>query len=129
MTTARIVRIEPSEFQVHVAIVDHLRHRARSDVVFFHPANGEHRHPRTAGKLKAMGVRPGTPDLAIVADGRIYFLEIKRHGGRTSPQQRQTMAALDRAGAVTAIAQGVDEALRILDSWRLLDEKTSVQPR
>ena len=35
----------------------------RPDVIMRHVPNGEHRDPRTAAKLKAMGVLPGSADL------------------------------------------------------------------
>lgn len=68
----------------------------------------------------AMGLLPGMPDICLVHDGRFYGLELKRTGGRLSSEQRAVLDALGRAGAVTATAYGLDNALAILAAWGLL---------
>lgn len=111
---------EPSELQIHIAVVQHLKYRARKGVCFFHAANGERREARDAAKLKAMGVTPGIPDLMIVADGKTYGLELKTSRGRLSPAQKGMLDVLNAAGAYTAVAYGIDQALAILQAWGLL---------
>ena len=37
-----------------------------SGLIWFHPANGEHRNPITGAKLKRMGVKAGMPDVMIL---------------------------------------------------------------
>ena len=53
--------------------------------------NGEYRNKATAGKLKAMGVRPGIPDLFLAIRRGPYpglWIELKKiKGGKTSPEQ------------------------------------------
>ena len=46
---------------LHIPLVSTLRWCLRPDVVWRHVPNGEHRDPRTAAKLKAMGVLPAAP--------------------------------------------------------------------
>ena len=114
----RVRASAPKEFQIQIALVQHLRLRGAPGVVFFHPANGEHRDPRTAAKLKAMGVTPGVPDIVLCIDGRMYALELKRdHGGSLSPDQRAMHKRLEASGAFVATASGLDEALAILTMW------------
>ena len=107
----------PSELAIHVAVAGHLRARADAHVWWFHPANGEHRDPRTGAKLRAMGVQPGTPDLLLLIGGRLHALELKRHDGRLSPQQRACHRAITVAGGFVATAWDVDSALAILEAW------------
>jgi hypothetical protein len=38
-------------------------------------------HPRTAARLKKQGLKPGIPDVLVVYQGRVIFLELKRPGG------------------------------------------------
>src|SRR6187551_2110309 len=51
------------EIDLHVELVAILRLVLKPTVLFWHTPNGEHRDPKTAAKLKAMGVLPGVPDL------------------------------------------------------------------
>jgi RecB family endonuclease NucS len=60
-------------------------------------------------------VKAGVPDIIAVHEGRRYPIEIKR--GRA---QLAAIAALERAGAHTAICYGQDRALATLETWGLL---------
>lgn len=111
-----------TELQIHIAIVDLLRASALPGVMWFHPASGEHRDKRTAAKLKAMGVRPGVPDLVLfLADGSVCFIEVKRErGGRMSPEQLAFRAWADDRGLPYAVVRSVDEAWACLRAWGCL---------
>ena len=54
-----------TEQQIHRAVVQHLRQRGMSGVVFLHPANGGYRLPTEAAALSGLGVRPGAADLLL----------------------------------------------------------------
>src|SRR5262245_9035360 len=61
--TAAAYRTPEREMQMQIDLV-HLLHRClRPDVIMRHVPNGELRDKRTASKLKAMGVLPGSADL------------------------------------------------------------------
>jgi hypothetical protein len=115
------VRPEPREAQIHEAVAGHLRARARPGIHWHHPATGELRDSGTARKLQRMGVRPGLPDFLLLIDARLYGLELKRdRGGRVSADQAAMHAELIDAGAVVAVARGLDQALAILTDWGAL---------
>ena len=115
------LRIEASENQIHEAVVDHIRARARRGVHWHHPATGELRDPITAAKLKRMGVRAGLPDLLLVIEGRLHGLELKRErGGRVSPAHQAMHDELRAAGAIVETAKGLNEALGVLTTWGAL---------
>lgn len=78
--------------------------------------NGGWRTHVEAAILKAMGVRPGIPDLQFIHDGRTYFLELKSEDGRLSRSQIEEHDRLRGAGAVIGEARTVDEALAFLKS-------------
>lgn len=118
------------EFHLHVAVVQHLRLAALPGVVFFHPANGEARSPRTGGRLKAMGVVPGCGDLVVLVDGVAGMLELKKHGGRQTPEQRLFQKRWEGAGGRYEVADGIDTALAVLVRWKALPEGYAyVSPR
>jgi hypothetical protein len=52
--------------------------------------------------------------------GTLYALELKREGGKVSDAQRGMLAELQAAGAVVAVAFGLDEALEKLGCWGIL---------
>jgi len=108
------------EDAIQRAVFQHLRARAAPNVFAFHPANGGYRKPVEAAILKGLGVVAGVPDIVAIHRGRCYAMELKAEGGRPTETQLATIAAMEAAGAFTAIAQGLDRALAILEAWGLL---------
>jgi hypothetical protein len=109
-----------SEAQLHITVIEHLRLRAKPDVLWLHPANGERRDKITGAKLKRMGVLAGTSDLLIWHRGNSFALELKASGRRLSEAQLAFMARFNDAGGHTAVAEGIDRALACLEAWGLL---------
>lgn len=86
--------------------------------LLFHIANGGHRHPAVAKKLRAAGVKPGVPDLFLPVARYLYhglFIELKRRGGGTTGvTQKQWHAALRAQGYDVAVANGWIEARDVI---------------
>lgn len=61
------------------------------------------------GRLKAMGLKPGWPDIAIIFTGRPIFIELKGPKGKLSDAQITMDLRLNGAGAVTAICRSLEE--------------------
>src|SRR5499433_190480 len=108
------------EAAIHAAVCNHLRLRAKPDVLWLHPANGGTRDIREAARFKRMGVLAGTSDLLLWHRGNSFALELKSPGGRLSHAQLEFLARFNDAGGHSASAEGVDRALAILEAWRLL---------
>ena len=109
-----------TEQQIQKCVFQHLRERGAPGVFAFHPANGGYRKPVEAAIMKGLGVVAGVPDVFAVHNGRCFALELKAEGGRVTDKQFETMDALREAGAFTCIAEGLDRALAVLESWGLL---------
>jgi len=109
-----------SEELIQAAVVLHLAVRSLPGTVFWHTGNGGYRTAAEAGRFKALGVKSGVPDLLVLRAGQLYGLELKAHGGRLSPTQVDMLAELEAAGAVTAVAFGLDEALGVLERWGII---------
>ena len=88
-----------------------------SGCFYFHCPNGGYRYPAEAAILKGLGVRSGVPDVLVLHQGRLYGLELKVSGGHATPAQTQALAELEAAGAVTAVAWDLDQALLMLEGW------------
>jgi hypothetical protein len=106
-----------SEKDIHIAVAALLKRAAAPGVSWFHPANGELRDIRTAAKLKAFGVRPGTPDIILTIGGRTHGLELKARKGKLSDAQIAMHAEMRSAGAVVEVGTGIDEPVAILRRW------------
>ena len=121
----------PSEVQLQISVVQHLRWRCREGVTYLHVPNGELRDKRTAAKLKAMGVLPGVADLILIwgelistpyleVTPRLLFLELKVRGGKLSPEQSEFRDVMRKCGAAFEIADNIDDAIAILDRYGIL---------
>jgi len=108
------------EAAIQRAVCDHLRLRAKAEVLWLHCPNGEHRNPITGAKLKRMGVLAGASDLLLWHQGNSFALELKAPGGRLSEAQLEFLARFNDAGGHTANAEGIDRALACLSAWGLL---------
>ena len=106
--------------QIHKAVVSNLIDRGERGIFWFHPANGGKRSWSEGKSFKALGVVAGVPDLIILKGGEVFGLELKSASGRVQPSQRLVHAAMQEAGAKTAIAKGLDEALTVLEFWGVL---------
>lgn len=91
----------------------------------FHPANGEYRHPATAGRLKAMGVRPGVPDMLLpcIAQDEIagveyvgLAIELKRSDRSNKPtaEQNEWLSWLDSQHWRCVVCYGAQEAIGVI---------------
>lgn len=114
-----------NETEIHKAVVSNLVQRGEHNIFWFHPANGGKRSWSEGKSFKAMGVVAGVPDLIILKGGEVFALELKSSAGRVQPSQRLCHAAMQEAGAKTAIAKGLDEALFTLECWGIIKRSVS----
>ena len=87
----------------------------------YHIPNGGSRNGAEAGKLRAMGVKSGVPDVALdVARGGWHGLriEMKRaDGGRTSEAQREWIEHLNAEGYRAVVCAGWQTAARVIEEY------------
>ena len=77
--------------------------------LLYHIPNGKYRTKAGAGRLKAMGVRPGLPDLHWPVKRRGYlglWLELKAPGRQVDAHQRAMHALLAHQGHYVGTYQG-----------------------
>lgn len=134
----RNVVAQQSEASFHIQLVAMLHWCLRPDVIMRHVPNGEHRDPRTAAKLKAMGVLPGCADLEFhwcEVDAlkrkvrRILHLELKRRGGMPNEAQLGYALAVRVMGDEYHVVRSVDEAITILGERGLIRSDVEVSGR
>ncbi|MFO1147769.1 MAG: VRR-NUC domain-containing protein [Alsobacter sp.] len=121
----RIRRRSVSEHELQAGIVQAIRLKFRQVLVYAVP-NGGSRGLVEGGRLKAEGVTPGIPDLALVLpDGRAAFLEVKTPEGQLRPEQRRFGEWAHLRGIPWAVVRNLDQALDALTSW-LSDDPSRV---
>jgi hypothetical protein len=101
-------------------VCQHLRQRGARGLLWFHVPNGGRRSPIEAAIFSGLGVRAGVADLVLLHRGRAFALELKSDDGRPSAAQLKFISEFRAAGGEASIANGLDEALRTLEAWRLL---------
>lgn|SRR5262245_40867184 len=117
------------ETAFHIQLVSMLRWCIRPDVLWRHVPNGEQRDPRTAAKLKAMGVLPGSADLEFhwyEMDAlqrkrrRVLHLELKVGNRPVSEAQVEFALAVKLLGDEYRIARSIDDAIAIVGGLGLI---------
>ncbi len=98
----------------HRQIAAMLRMSLPKPWLFFHVPNGGGRSKAEAGILKALGTRPGVPDLLVAGEGRVIGVEVKAPKGYLSSAQKDTIAALAEAGIPTVVVKSLPEAITAL---------------
>lgn len=121
-------RTSGPEDQIQRAVFQHLRTRGAPGLVVWHTPNGGKRKPIEAAIFKGLGVRTGVSDIIAVHAGKIFALELKADGGRATESQLEFLADIGRAGAFTAVATGIDQALATLEAWGLLRGAAQITP-
>jgi hypothetical protein len=109
-----------TEYEIHLAVVDHLRQRGNPNAVWWHTPNQSKANPQYRRKLAAMGLRPGVSDLTFLLNKEAFALELKRDGGRPTESQLEFLDDWRAAGGHGVVAEGLDEALAICKTWGLI---------
>jgi len=74
--------------------------------LWMHIPNGGSRILREAVKLKRMGVKPGAPDILILAQGKTIFIELKTMKGVWGKEQQDFCANSLRLGHAYHLVRG-----------------------
>jgi hypothetical protein len=95
-----------SEAEIQAAIVKAL---SRLGFLIIHVPN-----QATRGRYRYSGLLPGAPDLIVIGHNKIYFIEVKRHGGKQSPSQIIVQQMIEERGFRYHVVRSVDEALSVI---------------
>lgn len=101
-----------------IALIRDLRRILPSPECFItHFPAGENTNLMRGMYLKSMGLVAGFPDLLIIYRGIAFGLEIKAPKGKVTETQRDTHAALGRAGMDVRVVRSLDEAMAALAAF------------
>ena len=101
------------EGEIQKAVFKEIKARGMPGVVAWHCPNG----PQARRKA---GYRAGAHDVHALHCGKFYTVELKAKGGRASEDQIEFRDDINAAGGYSVVAEGLDEALAILEAWQLI---------
>ena len=108
----------PSEKEEALALVAEFRRRGYK---FHHSPNETGHTPeakRRAIRVKREGTSKGFPDYIVIADGKVFAIELKRiKDSYPSPEQKAWIAAFEAAGVISTVAKGAKAALDFIDKY------------
>jgi hypothetical protein len=115
-----------TEDQIHKALCAHLADRPAPNMVWLHVPNEGKRSYKAAARLKKMGMRKGAADFIFIHGGRTFALELKAPKKNPTIEQMQFISDVNAAGGFACMAQGLDAAVRVLETWGLLRRAVNV---
>lgn len=68
-------------------------------------------------QLKGMGLKAGIPDIMVVHDGRVLWIELKAPNKYPDPNQRAVHAILKTSGCEVCVLRSVVEVEMALFHW------------
>ncbi len=111
----------PSERAEHLLLMEWARLQPEVNAYLFHIPNGEKREAHTGSLLKALGVKPGIPDLMLALPNGRYaglFIELKRKKGYSiSLHQEEWIKKLNEVGYKAVFAYGAEDAIRQVEEY------------
>jgi len=89
--------------------------------------NGGHRHKAVAARMKAEGVKAGVPDIFLAYPTGEYcglFIEMKFGTNKPTEKQNEWLSMLERAGYMTVVCYGFEDAKREILEYLEAEENT-----
>jgi hypothetical protein len=121
----------PYEDEEQMAFVDYLD-KVRPEIKYFAIPNGGRRHPATAKRMKATGLKPGVPDMCFPIPRAKYhglYIEMKREkGGYVDPDQVVWIDYLRGQGYKVEVAKGCQAAIDLLEAYIKLGQFKGANP-
>jgi hypothetical protein len=117
------IKLTPSEAEEQITVIawaDYVQHQYPALRWLYHCPNGEYRSKATAKRLKAMGVKPGVPDLILPVPMHGYtglVIELKMGKNTPSPDQRRWLEHFASIGWKTAVHYSCDAAISEIEEY------------
>lgn len=88
--------------------------------LIFHIANEGKRTKKNGARLRREGLKKGIPDLFLPVAKMGYnglFIEMKKRGGRTSPEQRWWIEKLRKQGYLVEVCDSSTKAIDLIKNY------------
>lgn len=87
-----------------------------SDIVLASFPNEGKRDFGQGDKLKKLGLLPGMPDLILIANNKVRFIELKYEDGKISNEQKEVHEKLKSNGFEVSVIRSFDEFTELVKS-------------
>lgn len=117
--TGKVREIKQSEDNLQKSCVKWLKLQHPS-VLVHHSPNGGKRNPREAAKFKAMGTRPGCPDVMIYKRSEQYAglaIELKVGKNTTTDNQKAFIDELTGNGWYCVVVYNIEAFMRAVNGY------------
>lgn len=81
--------------------------------------------PNNPMSRRTVGFRRGVHDVHVLHRSKFYTIELKTDDGRASEAQLEFRDRINRAGGFSVIAEGLPQALAILEAWGLIRKEAA----
>lgn len=106
-----------TEAEIQKAIFAQVRERGAPDAIILHVPN-DRKSRNKSGFLK------GTADILAFRNGEHFAMELKADKGMPSEEQLEFLDRFRETGGCAIWVQGYDAAIRVLESWGLLQGRS-----
>jgi hypothetical protein len=115
----RVSQARGNEAQVQRAVIDYLEATVQPRPFIFAIPNAAKREKGKRAGNAVPGLRKGMPDVGMLYEKRIYFLEAKadRSNARISNTQRDVILELGERGFHCCVFKSIDDVRAALKSW------------
>ena len=101
--------IYPKEDSEQETFVNWFRMNYQKWIIFAIP-NGGNRDKIEGAKLKKTGTLAGVPDLIVLMDSKMLFIEMKKRDGKLSKAQKELIPKINNLGFDVIVAYGFMDA-------------------
>jgi hypothetical protein len=91
--------------------------------------HGNRGKPVRGALWKAQGAKKGVPDILIVYNGWVYFIELKSESGKLSPEQVKCHETITAAHGRVAVCRSIDDVAESLAEWGIRTRDGAVTKR
>lgn len=112
-------RDAPAENPLQIAVAKFLDLALPAPLRWLHIPNGELRARAAAGKLKAMGVKPGAADVLILGFHPFIWIELKSASGRLTQEQKDWRDWCRSIGAPWFLCRSIEDVVDALESLQI----------
>lgn len=114
-------RDAPLENPLQITVAAFLDRALPPPLKWLHVPNGELRDPAAAGKLKAMGTKPGAADCLILGwrGSGFIWIELKSRSGRLSADQKAWRDWCRAIGAPWFLCRSLEDVVESLESLQI----------
>lgn len=124
--TTRVKKLLQTEHELHIECVKYFNTFFKGGIIN-HQANENPRGDkkqmiRYNVKMRSLGTKAGFPDIQIIFNGQVLFIEFKSLSGSLSENQKKLFAEFEEQGFKVHIVKTLNEFIDVLNNFKLVNK-------